>query len=116
MLIGVPVVAVMLIFTIIGIPLALMLIFGYVVLFMLGYLIAALFVGDLALERLGGDRVKSVGWRVLFLLLALVLLSIVRHVPLIGELAVALLFVAGIGAFTMRTWRGFQRRDDAVAA
>ncbi|MGB5131735.1 MAG: polymer-forming cytoskeletal protein, partial [Steroidobacteraceae bacterium] len=82
MLIGVPLAAVMLMVTIIGIPLALMLVFGYVVLLMLGYVIAAIFVGDFALERLGGERVKSVGWRVLFLLLALVLLSIVRHVPL----------------------------------
>ena len=116
MLIGVPLAAVILMITIIGIPLALMMVFGYMVLLMLGYVIAAIFVGDFALERLGGERVKSVGWRVLFLLLALVLLSIVRHLPLIGGLAVALLFVAGIGAFTMRTWRGFRRKDGAVAA
>jgi len=116
MLIGVPFAAVVLMITIIGIPLALMMVFGYVVLLMLGYVIAAIFVGDFALEKLGGDRVKSVGWRLLFLLLALVLLSIVRHMPLIGGLAVALLFVAGIGAFTMRTWRGFRRTDDAVSA
>jgi hypothetical protein len=116
MLIGVPLAAVILMVTIIGIPLALMMVFGYMVLLMLGYVIAAIFVGDFALERLGGDRVKSVGWRALFLLLALILLSIVRHMPLIGGLAVALLFVAGIGAFTIRTWRGFRRRDDAAAA
>lgn len=116
MLIGVPFTAVILMITIIGIPLALMMIFGYVVLLMLGYVIAAIFVGDFALERFGGERVKSIGWRVLFLLLALVLLSIVRHLPMIGGLAVALLFIAGIGAFTMRTWRGFRRRDDAIAA
>jgi hypothetical protein len=102
--------------TVIGIPLALMMIFGYVVLLMLGYVVAAIFVGDQALERLGGDRIKSLGWRVLFLLLALVVLSVVRHLPLIGGLAVALLFVAGIGAFTLRTWKGFRQRDEAVAA
>jgi cytoskeletal protein CcmA (bactofilin family) len=116
MLIGVPFAAVILMITVIGIPLALMMIFGYVVLLMLGYVIAALFVGDLALERLGGERIKSLGWRVLFLLLALITLSIVRHLPLIGGLAVALLFIAGIGAFTMRSWRGLRQKDDAVAA
>ena len=116
MLIGVPLAAVILMITVIGIPLALMMIFGYIVLLMLGYVIAALFVGDLALERLGGERIKSLGWRVLFLLLALVALSVVRHVPLIGGLAVALLFVAGIGAFTMGSWRGLRQRDNAVAA
>ena len=116
MLIGVPLAAVIFMITIIGIPLALMMVFGYVVLLMLGYVIAAIFVGDFALERLGGERVKSNGWRVLFLLLALVLLSIVRQLPLVGGLAVALLFVAGIGAFTMRTWRGFRSGDNAVSA
>ena len=116
MLIGVPFAAVILMITVIGIPLALMMIFGYMVLLMLGYVIAALFVGDLALERLGGERIRSLGWRVLFLLLALVALSVARHLPLIGGLAVALLFVAGIGAFTMRSWRGFRQKDDAVTA
>ena len=116
MLLGVPFAAVILMITIIGIPLALMLIFGYMVLLMLGYVIAAIFVGDFALERLGGDRVKSIGWRVLFLVLALVLLAMLRHLPLIGGLAVAILFVAGIGAFTMRTWRGFRSKDEAAAA
>jgi cytoskeletal protein CcmA (bactofilin family) len=116
MLVGVPLAAVILMITVIGIPLALMMIFGYVVLLMLGYVIAALFVGDLALERMGGDRIKSLGWRVLFLLLALVVLSVVRHLPLIGGLTVALLFVGGIGAFTLRTWRGFRQKGDAVAA
>jgi hypothetical protein len=38
----------------------------------------------------------------------------VKQVPFIGGLAVTILFIAGIGAFTMRSWRGF--RQDAVAA
>ncbi len=116
MLIGVPFSIVILMITIIGIPLALMMIFGYIVLLMLGYLVAALFVGDLALERMGGDRARSLGWRVLFLLLALITLSIVRQLPVFGGLAVALLFVAGIGAFTLRTWRGMRQKGDAAAA
>ncbi len=115
MLIGVPFAIVVLMITVIGIPLALMMIFGYVVMLMLGYVIAALFVGDLALERLGAERSKSLGWRVLFLLLALVALSFVRQLPLIGGLVVALLFVAGIGAFTIRSWRGIRQKEEAAA-
>ena len=116
MLVGVPFAIVILMITIVGIPLALMMIFGYMVLLMLGYVVAAIFVGDFALERLGGERAKQVGWRLLFLLLALVAISVVRHLPLIGGLAVALLFVAGIGAFTLRSWRGIRQKDDTVAA
>jgi hypothetical protein len=35
----------------------------------------------------------------------------VRQVPLIGGLVIFLLFVAGIGAFTMRSWRAIRQRD-----
>lgn len=76
---------------------------------LLGYLIAAIFVGDTVLERLSLAKALSVGWRILFLLLALVVIAIVRQIPFVGGVIVALLFVAGIGAFTMRAWQGFHR-------
>jgi len=116
MLVGVPFAIIVLMITVIGIPLALMMIFGYIVLLMLGYLVAALFVGDLLLERLGTEKFNSLGWRVLFLLLALVALSIVRHVPLIGGFVILLLFLAGIGAFTMRSWKGIRQKEEGAAA
>jgi hypothetical protein len=47
--------------------------------------------------------------------LALIALAIVKQLPLIGGLAVFLLFLAGIGAFTMRSWQGF-RQDTTPAA
>ncbi len=114
MLLGVPFAIIVLLVTAIGIPLALLLVFGYVVLMLLGYLIAAIFVGDAALERLGGKKVESPWWRVLFMFLALVVIAIIKLVPFIGGLAASLLFIAGIGAFTMRSWRGF-RSDTAEA-
>jgi cytoskeletal protein CcmA (bactofilin family) len=112
MLVGVPLMILLLVLTIIGIPLALLFAFGYVVLMLFGYLIAAIFVGDTVLERLSPTKALSVGWRILFLLLALVLIAVVRQIPVVGGLIVALLFVAGIGAFTMRVWQGF--RDTGV--
>jgi len=111
MLIGVPFAIIILLITVIGIPLALMLAFGYVVLLMLGYLTAAIFVGDTVLERWGAGKLGSLGWRLLFMFLALVLLAIVRQMPLIGGLVIFLLFVAGIGAFTMQSWKGLRQRD-----
>lgn len=115
MLLGVPFAIIVLLVTVIGIPLALLLVFGYVVLMLLGYLIAAIFVGDAVLERIGKANADSAWWRVLFMFLALLVLAIVKQVPFIGGLAVAILFVAGIGAFTMRSWRGF-RQDAGEAA
>ena len=114
MLIGVPVALAVLLVTIVGIPLAVLLAFAYGAMLMLGFLIAAIFVGDVVLERIDPKKLDSVWWRALFMLLAVVAIAIVRQVPFAGPLAWWALFLAGIGAFTMRAWRGF-RDDPAIA-
>jgi len=116
MLLGIPFAVVVLLVTVIGIPLALLLVFGYVVLLLLGYLIAAIFLGDTVLERIGKDKAESAWWRILFMFLALLAIAIVKQVPFLGGLAAALLFIAGIGAFTMRSWRGFRQDPGRAAA
>jgi cytoskeletal protein CcmA (bactofilin family) len=116
MLLGVPFMILLLVLTIIGIPLALLFAFGYVVLLLLGYLIAAIFLGDTVLERISTGKAQSIGWRMLFMLLALVAIAVVRQMPFIGGVVVAVLFVAGIGAFTMRAWQGFRRDTEQAPA
>ncbi len=116
MLIGIPFAIIVLLVTIIGIPLALLLGFGYALLLLLGYLVGAICVGDFALGKISAEKLKSSWWRVLFLLLALIAIAIVKQLPLLGGLAAFLLFLAGIGAFTMRTWREFRRNPEAPAA
>jgi cytoskeletal protein CcmA (bactofilin family) len=108
MLVGVPVALVVLLVTIIGIPLAVLLAFAYGALLVLGYLVAAIFVGDFVLERIDAGRLDSVWWRVLFMLLAIVAIALLRLVPVLGDLAWCLLFLAGVGAFTLRAWQGFR--------
>ncbi|MGH8251897.1 MAG: bactofilin family protein [Steroidobacteraceae bacterium] len=115
MLVGLPFAIIVLLVTVIGIPLALLLVFGYVVLMLLGYLVAAIFVGDSVLERIGGGRIGSLWWRALFLFLALIAIAIVKQLPVVGDLIVLLLFIAGIGAFTMRSWQGFRLEADSVS-
>jgi cytoskeletal protein CcmA (bactofilin family) len=114
MLVGVPVALVVLIVTIIGIPLALLLAFAYGALLLLGYLVAAIFVGDFVLERIDARKLESVWWRALFMLLATVAIGILRLVPVIGDPAWCLLFLAGVGAFTLRAWQGL-RNEPLVA-
>ena len=110
MLVGVPVALAVLLVTIVGIPLAVLLAFAYAAILMLGFLIAAIFIGDFVLERIDASKLDSVWWRALFMLLAVVAIAIVRQVPVAGPLAWWGLFLAGIGAFTLRAWQGF--RDD----
>jgi cytoskeletal protein CcmA (bactofilin family) len=114
MLVGVPLALAILAVTIVGIPLALLLAFAYGALLMLGYLMGAIFLGDFVLERVDAAKLASVWWRTLFLLLAIVAIAILHRVPVVGDLAWCLLFLAGLGAFTLRAWLGF--RGDPAAA
>lgn len=107
-LVLVPLIAIVLCVTIIGIPLALATLFGYGLLLMLGYLTGALCLGDWALGRAKPAMAAAGGWRILFLLLALIAIALARRVPWVGELAVFLLFLAGLGAFTLRSFRGYR--------
>lgn len=113
LLLAVPFVAVVLFITIIGIPLGFAVLLGYGLLLMLGYLTAALAIGDLALERVRPADAAASGWRILFLIAALVVFALLRLVPWIGDVAVFVLFLAGLGGFTLRLARGY--RDRRVA-
>lgn len=114
-LVVVPFLAVILFITIIGIPLGLAVLLGYGLLLMLGYLTAALSIGDLALERVRPANASDTGWRILFLVAALVVLALLRLIPWLGDLLVLLLFLAGIGAFTLRSLRGYRGGPPARA-
>lgn len=107
-LVLVPLLAVFLCLTIIGIPLAFAVLLGYGLLLMLGFLTGALFLGDTVLGLARPQSAESSGWRILFLLLALVAIALLRRLPWVGDLAVFLLFLAGLGAFTLRSFRGYK--------
>jgi hypothetical protein len=109
MVLGVPLMLLLLVLTVIGIPLAILFAFGYAVLLLLGYLVAAICIGDTVLWRVNAGKLQSAWWRILFMLLALVAIAVIKIVPFLGSLVVVLLFIGGIGAFTMRAWKGFRR-------
>jgi hypothetical protein len=46
----------------------------------------------------------------------MIAIAIVQAIPVLGGLVVTLLFIAGIGAFTIRSWQGFRRDPEAPAA
>lgn len=107
-LVLVPLLAVFLCLTIIGIPLAFAVLLGYGLLLMLGFLTGALFLGDAALGLARPGGTDATAWRILFLLLALVGIAFIRRLPMVGDLLVFVLFLAGLGAFTLRSFRGWR--------
>jgi cytoskeletal protein CcmA (bactofilin family) len=104
----VPVAALALAVTIIGLPLALIALLGYVLLLLGGYVAGAVWLADAVLGR---ARIAETGrtlWRLLALAGVLIALALVRRVPIVGPLANYLVWWAGIGAIVLV----FIRRGD----
>jgi hypothetical protein len=112
-LVCVPFVTVILLITIIGIPLALLVIPLYLLLLFLGWVTAALFVGQRGLAAVRPGQPATLGLRLLALFLALVALWLVKQVPFVGGLIGFLALIAGIGALV---WQAWSRREQQATA
>ena len=111
--IGVPVIAVLLLITVIGIPLALLLVPLYLFLLFLGWVTVALFIGQRALALLRPSSPPTTAWRLLALLAALVLLSLLARIPHIGGWVRFVALLVGIGALV---WQAWSDRDSVLRA
>jgi hypothetical protein len=105
-LVCVPFLGVVLLITIIGIPLALLLVPLYLLVLFLGWATAALFIAQRGLEVLRPGRAVTPAWQLLALFVGLVALWLLRQVPFAGGLIGFLALVAGIGALVWRGWNG----------
>jgi len=114
-LVCMPFVAVVLLVTIIGIPLALLLVPVYLVLMFLGWVTAALFLGEKLLEFARRGQPVGIGWRILALLAALIALWLLRRIPYAGPLIGLAALSAGIGALVWQLWSRRERPSPAVA-
>jgi hypothetical protein len=111
----VPFVAVVLLITIIGIPLALLAIPLYFLLLFLGWVTAALFLAQRGLAAVRTGQPVTNGWRLLALFLALVALWLMRQVPFIGGLLAFVALLAGVGALVWQAWARREQQPLAAA-
>jgi hypothetical protein len=98
----VPVVAVLAIVTLVGIPLALALIALYFVLLLAGYVSAGIALGELVLQRWGAARAASTGWRIAAAVLAVLVMSLAGRTPFVGSLITLAAVLMGIGALLLQ--------------
>lgn len=110
-----PVVALLLIVTVVGIPVAFALIALYAVLLLAGFLTALFFVAERIGRLLRGGRAPGTGWRVALLLAALVLLALVARLPVAGGVVALLVLVFGVGALGQQLYRQYAERRPAAA-
>jgi hypothetical protein len=111
-LVCIPVAAVVLLVTVIGIPLAVIAVLLYLVLLLAGYTMTGVTVGDWLLQRYRAANAGRVGWRILAAALAVLVIALLGRVPWIGGLVSFVALVAGMGALVMQV----RRRPAGVAA
>jgi hypothetical protein len=99
-----PILGVMLVVTIIGIPLALLLVPVYLLLLFLGWVTTAMFLGQKGLAVVRASQPVTPGWTIAALLVALVALSALRRIPLIGGWIGFLALIAGVGGLAWYIW------------
>jgi hypothetical protein len=109
-LVCLPILGVLLLITIVGIPLALILFMLYLLLLFLGWVTAALFVGRKGLALVRSSQPVTTAWRIGALLAAVIVLWLVGQVPFIGGWITFAALVLGIGALV---WQGWPRRSPA---
>ena len=116
MLVALPVLAVLLFVTVLGIPLGIAVMALYPVLLLAGFVVGALFLARLLAGALRqpvpATFARTLGW----FALALVLLLLVGSVPFAGALLVGLLSLAGIGALVLEIYRRRQGPGGHAAA
>ena len=100
-LVCVPMLALLLLLTIIGIPVALLALAAYLAVLPLAYVAAAAGLGDWALHRWQAARAATPRWRIGAAATALVLLTLLGHVPWVGALLALVLLLTGLGALLL---------------
>lgn len=112
--IGLPILAVLALVTIVGIPLGLAIFFFVLpALWFLGYLVVGTRLGTLLARRFGGDDAPDQSY--LAAIIGLFVFQVIALVPIVGGLLVALAGFVGAGALAYLAYRGRDARRHAVA-
>jgi hypothetical protein len=101
-LVTIPAAAVVLLATVIGIPLALLVLIDYFALLLVGYVAGGAALGDAALRRWLGARAAQKGWRALFAALGVLVIALLALLPWLGWLVAFLALLAGMGAMVLQ--------------
>jgi len=110
---AIPVAAILSMITILGIPLGLIIIVGYSISLLVGFVLAAFYLGDVGAQAFMAKGARKRLARVLFLVIALVVLLLARQIPFFGGLLIVLAVLLGLGAMSLHTWRQWEDSEAA---
>jgi len=105
-LVCIPVAALILVFTLIGVPLALLAIALCLALLLVGYVSAGIGIGAWALAKLKADRTEAKWWRIGAAVLGVLAISLLGRLPYLGGLVVLGALLIGLGALLLQVRTG----------
>ena len=115
LVVAIPVAAILIMLTILGIPLGLILFVVYFAALLVGFLVTAFFLGDVGARTFLRRGRRSRTTRVLWLILALALLALVNRLPYVGGVIIAVAVLAGLGAMSLHIRRHWGDPDHPAA-
>lgn len=113
---SIPIAAVLVMITIIGIPIGLLALIGYVALLLLGYVWVAVVVGGMLLDRVKPQTVSNTAWHAGAAMLAMLVLAILVRVPFVGGLVKLTALVMGVGMIVSAIFRHTHPSEPVAAA
>jgi hypothetical protein len=94
---AIPVAAVLVMVTIIGIPIGLAVLLGYFVLLLIGYVWAAVVIGGMLLDRVQPEAAARTAWHAGAAALSMLVLAVLVRVPFVGGLVKLTALAVGVG-------------------
>jgi hypothetical protein len=94
---SIPIAAMLLMITVIGIPLGVLAIIAYVALLLVGYVWVSVVVGAMLLERVRPETAARTAWRVGAALLTMLVIALLVRIPFVGGTFRFAAIVVGVG-------------------
>ena len=105
-----PLLALLLMFVVLGIPLGLTLLALYFASLFIGFSIGLIVVSNAVLQLLGQPAEGSAIWRMIALLSSVILLAALQFLPVVGGVAVFTLLLAGLGGINLMVYQSYRAR------
>ncbi|MGL5004894.1 MAG: polymer-forming cytoskeletal protein, partial [Casimicrobium sp.] len=113
-LICVPALAILFLITVIGVPLALLIIAAYLMLLVVGYVTTGISIGDWLLKRAKGDQTSSTLWRIGGAIVGVSIVSLLARIPWVGGWVVLIALLVGLGALTLQVWQSRGQKTNTL--
>ena len=115
-LVFIPIAAVLIMITIIGIPIGLLALLGYVALLIVGYVCASVVAGGLLLERLKPEVATQPAWRAGAAVVTMLAIAILARIPIVGGFVVFIALIVGVGLIVAATIHRSQQQPPPAPA